>query len=460
MDDPLHGPDHEVLELLDRTLARHVLPFDRRSGSWSGFKHATPGRRQGRGRRAGGRAAGTRQQRRRRRSARTTASTRSVGHQGDAGAAEAAAGHPGAPPRRPGRPSRPRGRARGRRSRSRRASSGATRRRSGRPRPSRPRARAATVSVTRSISVTTWRARRRTRSSASASTASSVACAQRRHAERVGRPPRSRPGARRSPPSVSACATRVSVTSRVWPARSSGSATGAWSSASKSISSAAPVDAGSATVWSIPPVGAPTTSVSARMHASISVCRSQVGADRSQHRDADRALQRGRRRQPGAERHPAVHEEVHARHVDARPRAAPTATPAAYAAHPSTGPDRASSRRARPRARPARGWPMRTRSSSRGASGGVRRVGERHRQHQAAVVVGVLADQVHPARRPGDEDAARLAVAVREGATAPTRRARQGHPGRREALDRTLETRDRRLRARASSSTTACPPTT
>ena len=170
--------------------------------------------------------------------ARVTASTPLVGHHRDAGPAEAAAGHPGRRPRRPGRRPPRRSRARGRRSRSRRASSGATRRTAGRPRPSRPRPSAATVSVTRWISVTTCRARRRTRSSGSASTTSSVA------ARRVGTPSARAAlsqSARRDPypPSVRAWETRVSVTSSVWPARSSGT-TGSLGAGSKSMSSAAP----------------------------------------------------------------------------------------------------------------------------------------------------------------------------------------------------------------------------
>ncbi len=79
-------------------------------------------------------------------------------------------------------------------------------------------------------------------------------------------------------------------------------------------------------------------------------------------------------------------------------------TPAAYAAQPAVSPGpRASSRPSKT----SSCCPLRTvtTSSFRGTHGGVRRVRQGHRQAQAAVVVHVLADQVHPAR--GREDAER-----------------------------------------------------
>ena len=76
-------------------------------------------------------------------------------------------------------------------------------------------------------------------------------------------------------------------------------------------------------------------------------------------------------------------------------------TPAAYAAHPVTLPAARSARR------PSQGWSkpalaIRSTPSSRGRRRGVRRVGQRNRQAEAAVVVGVLADQVHPPGRAAD----------------------------------------------------------
>ena len=130
-----------------------------------------------------------------------------------------------------------------------------------------PLAMASTVCVTRAISVTTWRARRRMRSSASSATRSTVAS---RRESTPSRPTAVSQSARRLayPPSTRACETPVSTTRSASPAPSSANGTARVGPSSKSISSAAPGSANIATVWSMPPVGAPATSVSARMHAA------------------------------------------------------------------------------------------------------------------------------------------------------------------------------------------------
>ena len=127
-------------------------------------------------------------------------------------------------------------------------------------------------------------------------------------------------------------------------------------------------------------------------------------------RHRDRALQGGRRREPGAERDGAVDAHVEPGHLDARLAQRPR-DPRHVARPPGdlAGTDALALplvvglRAAHPdqvvRAR---------------RHGGVRRVGERHGQAGARVVVGVLADQVHPAGRTTD-DRGLGAVRVAEG---------------------------------------------
>ena len=155
----------------------------------------------------------------------------------------------------------------------------------------------------------------------------------------------------------------------------------------------------------------PTTSVSARMHAATSA-RAQVVVER--------AAPEQRRAPRPPPRTPAPPSWT------ARRRAAPCcrprtsspgtswpssrsahSTPAAYAAQPSTRPGPSASSvpaHGSRRWRAARSAPRRRRA--RGGRG-VRRVGERDRQAQPAVVVGVLADQVDPPGRPADRARAR-----------------------------------------------------
>ena len=137
----------------------------------------------------------------------------------------------------------------------------------------------------------------------------------------------------------------------------------------------------------------------------------ELDADEVEQRDADRALERRRRREPGPDRHPAVDEQVDARYVVPGLAERPQ--------HPDgvAGPavDRTRAELAE-RALPdllllAAGHPDQLVGARPG--GGVRRVGERHRKDQAGVVVGVLADQVHPSGR-ATEARGRLAVPVRE----------------------------------------------
>ena len=115
-----------------------------------------------------------------------------------------------------------------------------------------------------------------------------------------------------------------------------------------------------------------------------------------------RHLERRRRRQPGADRHVAVD---HARRMPATADAARASAQAdarhvvrtsraAAGARARRGRPRASRRR---RASAARSSPSRAR---RGRDDGP--AVDRHRQHEAVVVVGVLADQVHAARRRGE----------------------------------------------------------
>ena len=189
-------------------------------------------------------------------------------------------------------------------------------------------ARASTVASTRSISVTTWRARRRTRSSSSLDRG--------RSAWRSGSTPsaaaaRLAVGAAGGVPAVDqGVVTRVSVTSRVSPAA-------ARRSGDRSRGVVVEVDeqrraglgAAATTVWSIPPVGAPATSVSARdagRDQSVAAAASSSSSRRAGRRP------RPRPRTPAPPSWTARHRAARCRRrdVDARarrgrPRAAPTA---------------------------------------------------------------------------------------------------------------------------------------
>ena len=196
----------------------------------------------------------------------------------------------------------------------------------------------------------------------------------------------------------------MSVTRRASPAASSPNPTCAVSWSSKSISSAEPSSASRETVWSIPPVGAPATSDSARMQAAASRRRPSASSGRSSSEASATATEHSRAAElespaptgtlvsiamstPGhlgpvlAERpqHPG---DVRRPPGDrARPEGVDVPFPDAVLL-PTGDPD--------PSVRARR-------------HGGVRRVGERERQDQAAVVVGVLSDQVDPARCPADD---------------------------------------------------------
>ncbi len=132
---------------------------------------------------------------------------------------------------------------------------------------------APTEAMTRTFSVTTWRARRRRTGSGSPSTVSSGTS---RSDERPSASAAAVHSPRRSPyePSVRVWLTRVSITRSTSPESWSGSSTGIALPSAKSSSSAWPGSASMAMVWSMPPVGAPTYSFSARTHAAANRRRS------------------------------------------------------------------------------------------------------------------------------------------------------------------------------------------
>ena len=218
--------------------------------------------------------------------------------------------------RRPRRRRRPPRRARRSRSRSRRASRRATRGSTARPRPSRRRPGRSTVDRTRSISVTMCRARRTRTSSARLLPAAG------RRERWAPRAPRGRL-ALGPAGGVAAVDQRVgdpvSVTSRTTPEPARARDTGVWVSSPKSSSSAVSGAANSAIAWSMPPVGAPAISDSARMQAASSRCRSGPSSPSTGEggdRHGDRALHRRRAGQPAAQRHRRVEHHVEAGHVD------------------------------------------------------------------------------------------------------------------------------------------------
>ena len=240
------------------------------------------------------------------------------------------------------------------------------------------------------------------------------------------------------------CSARVSITSRASPsaATSNGTCSRLWSA--QSSSSACPASQCSAAAWSSPPDGTWAITFSprtAQLHepgpALVVVRPAQAGQlGGGQH---GRAGQGRGRRQPGAHRDVAVDQQVQAVERSGRGIGPQHRHRAGDVPAPAAAADPGRCRRARrPPARPAR-WADRTRSRPvvRRPRRRQRALRQRDRQAQAAVVVGVLADQVHPAGRgphPGRRGAVRplergghlLGARVQVGHRVPAHR--PGHP--------------------------------
>ena len=167
----------------------------------------------------------------------------------------------------------------------------------------------------------------------------------------------------------------------------------------KSIRSAWPAAPASDASWSSSPVCAPTQSFSTREHSRASSTRSAARSSpaSAEQREAQRDLQRGDRRQPGAARHVAGDRSVAGR-TSCPPPASSATVPRTNARQPSA---RARSASAKRSSSPEVAGPP-PRSGRRDRLGAHRHaVGDRERQREAAVVVGVLADQVDAAGAAG-----------------------------------------------------------
>ena len=323
-------------------------------------------------------------------------------HQRHRGSAETAAGHPGAqaprrrpppPPRCPAPRRRPRSRRAGTRERPGRVGPGRSSRRPGRPARHRP---------TRSISVTTWWARRRRRRVGDPGQVVEARLPQGRHTQL----PRGRLAVRatRAVATVGQLVGDAGVGHQECqvargPARTCRSV---WSP--KSISSAEPGSASIATIWSIPPVGAPGH-LRLGAHAGPGQVTAYAGGE----------VEAGQRRPAPRPSRTRCAAELDSPAPSGTVLSTAMSTPGHLVPVLAHRPDHAR-RRTPPTRRPARaglveaarpdvvGLPARDAYAVVVAPGdrGVGRVRQGDRQARAAVVVGVLADQVHPPRCPAD----------------------------------------------------------
>ncbi len=205
----------------------------------------------------------------------------------------------------------------------------------------------------------------------------------------------------------------MSITSRVRPAAAGSHGTWRRLPVPKSISSACPRRAKAAIAWSIPPVGAPTMSFSARMHSLTirsrrvssrsrpATSQAAIATATSSEAELDSPAPRGTRPSTSRSRPGTVTWSPCRAH----------STPATYAANPDT--DEGVTSATRP-AHVSSDCRLRTRDEVVGTPSGRHVAGVRQRDRQAppAVVVEVLADQVDPARarrrrRPGPDRARR-----------------------------------------------------
>ena len=262
----------------------------------------------------------------------------------------------------------------------------------------RPRAAAPTVSRTRAFSVTTCLARRRStgslrRSTRSMPSGASVTSRSDGHAERPGRVLAER---RRSAyrPSDRACRTRVSMTSRTRPARGEVERHGA------ALAAAAVEQQGVALLAEQrgglvhDPARDPDELV---LRAPGE--RGQLGPGHGQpvklgERQRGRALQRGRRRQRGAALQVSV--DGDAGPADGQPASrSAQAVPAGYAAQPAAARGERVERHRGRRVGGLAGAQL-EQAVITPRRRGAHPLAEGEREHEALVVVGVLADQVDP----------------------------------------------------------------